>query len=244
MASTNKTTNYNLSQFVGTDKPAWLTDYNGDMSKIDAQMKLNADGISTATGASATNTTNIGTLANLTTSTKTDLVSAINEVDNNADIAQGTANDAALDATSALGKATTLENAFNLTDFRTPTVSVTSGNTLTVSYSTVRSAVNADGTIGKIYGKFDITGTGTGNHTITIANTGFQPQSEFNVTGHAYAIQNQTSGGTTVYARYFTDLTMVYKTNGDVTISVDSFNGLSGRIMILPDIIFAKDFGD
>ena len=38
MSSTNKTTNYELSQFLGTDKPAWLSDYNTDMSKIDVQM--------------------------------------------------------------------------------------------------------------------------------------------------------------------------------------------------------------
>ena len=36
MASTNKTTTLELSKFVGTDKPDWLTDYNGDMEKIDA----------------------------------------------------------------------------------------------------------------------------------------------------------------------------------------------------------------
>lgn len=36
MASTNKTTTLELSQFVGTDVPGWLTDYNSDMSKIDA----------------------------------------------------------------------------------------------------------------------------------------------------------------------------------------------------------------
>ena len=35
MASTNKTTTLGLSQFVGTDKPDWLTDYNDDMEKID-----------------------------------------------------------------------------------------------------------------------------------------------------------------------------------------------------------------
>ena len=48
MSSTNKTTNYELSQFIGSDKPAWLVDYNGDMSKIDAQMKVNADAASSA----------------------------------------------------------------------------------------------------------------------------------------------------------------------------------------------------
>lgn len=36
MSSTNKTTNYELSQFQSNDIPAWLTDYNGDMQKIDA----------------------------------------------------------------------------------------------------------------------------------------------------------------------------------------------------------------
>ncbi len=35
MSSTNKTINYNLSQFVGTDIPSILNDYNGDMQKID-----------------------------------------------------------------------------------------------------------------------------------------------------------------------------------------------------------------
>lgn len=36
MTATNHTENYNLSQFVGTDRPTWLGDYNGDMTKIDA----------------------------------------------------------------------------------------------------------------------------------------------------------------------------------------------------------------
>ena len=57
MASTNKTTNYELSQFVGSDIPAWLSDYNGDMSKIDAGIhaaKVQADGA--ASGVSALQT--------------------------------------------------------------------------------------------------------------------------------------------------------------------------------------------
>ena len=50
MSSTNKTPNYDLSQYVGTDKPTYLGDYNGDMLKIDEQMKANNDA---ATGAVA-----------------------------------------------------------------------------------------------------------------------------------------------------------------------------------------------
>ena len=48
MTATNHTKNYNLSQFAGTDRPTWLGDYNGDMSKIDAQLKRNADDLASA----------------------------------------------------------------------------------------------------------------------------------------------------------------------------------------------------
>lgn len=54
MTATNKTANYNLSQFVGTDRPTWIGDYNGDMSKIDAQLKRNADDIASATAGGLT----------------------------------------------------------------------------------------------------------------------------------------------------------------------------------------------
>ncbi len=47
MAHTNATANYELSQFLGTDKPAWLVDYNGDMLKIDTALKVNADAAAT-----------------------------------------------------------------------------------------------------------------------------------------------------------------------------------------------------
>lgn len=43
MSSTNKTINHELSQFLGSDKPSFLTDYNSDMSKIDLALKTIAD---------------------------------------------------------------------------------------------------------------------------------------------------------------------------------------------------------
>lgn len=67
MASTNKTTNYELSQFQSSDIPAWLTDYNGDMQKIDAGIhaaKVQADGA--ANGVSALQTTVSGKQDRLT----------------------------------------------------------------------------------------------------------------------------------------------------------------------------------
>lgn len=48
MSSTNKTVTIELSQYVGTDKPTYLTDYNGDMLKIDNAIAQDRADIATA----------------------------------------------------------------------------------------------------------------------------------------------------------------------------------------------------
>lgn len=48
MSHTNSTPHYELSQFLSTDTPGWLTDVNQDNSKIDTALYNNADAISTA----------------------------------------------------------------------------------------------------------------------------------------------------------------------------------------------------
>ena len=69
MSSTNKTAHYSLSQYLANDKPTYLSDYNGDMAKIDAAIyaaKSAADTAeTTASGLAPTvseNETNIGEL--------------------------------------------------------------------------------------------------------------------------------------------------------------------------------------
>lgn len=51
MAHTNSTTNYGLPQWIGSDKPTFLGDFNSAFNTIDTQMKSNAD---TASGAAET----------------------------------------------------------------------------------------------------------------------------------------------------------------------------------------------
>lgn len=46
MSATNKTTNFELPLFIGSDRPAWLSDWNQAMTKIDTnlqQIKLTAN---------------------------------------------------------------------------------------------------------------------------------------------------------------------------------------------------------
>lgn len=104
MASTNKTTNYNLSQFIGSDKPTYLGDYNSDMLKIDAQMKTNADNVATAMSGieTATATANSANQTAQTANTTANSASATaSEANTNASNAQSTANSALATATTA-----------------------------------------------------------------------------------------------------------------------------------------------
>ena len=75
MGATNKTTYYELSQFIGTDKPAWLQDYNGDMLKIDTAInnaKVAADNAANAASAAQGDaTTALGDIASLNTTVGT-----------------------------------------------------------------------------------------------------------------------------------------------------------------------------
>ena len=148
MSSTNKTTNYELSQFVGSDKPAWLQDYNADMSKIDTGIHNAATTATGADGKADANTTAIGTLSNLTTDDKTNVVAAINEVDTNVTTAQNTANS----ASTAANTANTNIAKFNLTN-QINLTSTTSKGTIETEYSNIQYAGDTTSSVYKLYGR-------------------------------------------------------------------------------------------
>lgn len=78
MGATNTTANYSLSQFIGTDKPAWLQDYNGDMLKIDTGInaaKVAADGAQNSASAAQNDAT---TANNAITNTINPAISSLN----------------------------------------------------------------------------------------------------------------------------------------------------------------------
>lgn len=232
MSSTNKTTNYELSQFVSTDKPAWLTDYNQDMSKIDAGIHSAQSTATGADGKADANTTNIGDLTYLSTTAKNTIVAAINEVDSNADTAQGTANNAANTANSAKTAADGLAAYFNIDTFATSTV--TSSDNATIS-GTLRNASNADGSLGKIYGGIALTPVNAPTISIT---TNLRPSTP--ITIQDLAILQDVSGNKEMYAK-----AVDIATDGTATISIQSyFNGHTIKLILPPCLLFIKDFGD
>lgn len=240
MSSTNKTTNYNLSQFIGTDKPAWLADYNQDMGKIDAQMKLNADSATGADGKADANATSIGTLANLTTDAKTNLVSAINEVDSHADTAQGTANNALSSATTANTGVSNLSDYLNIDTFIAYSGSdVTLTGSGSIRYGDLHVARNDEGSLGKIYGNVILDTTANQEFTITIPNTGFSTSESFTVQNAGF-ITLENSNGTLANVDA---LSYNVNTNGSVTVTYRASTPVT-VLRFVACLVFIKNFGD
>lgn len=242
MASTNKTTHYELSQFLGTDKPAWLSDYNSDMTKIDAGVYSASSTATSADGKADAANTAIGTLSNLSTDVKTDLVSAINEVDGHADTAQGTANEAQTTANSANTKATNLATKFNLNNIKDPVTWST--NLGTIAANTTKSVYNSDGSLGKFYGTLSLTNSaGSQSIILTSSDTGLRPDTDIDIYGNFLVETTRNIG----YAYNFTEPInkMTVHTDGTITITLGNAGDFTARnVYFLATILFMDNFGD
>lgn len=246
MSSTNKTTNYDLSQFIGTDKPAWLSDYNGDMGKIDAGI---ATAQSTATGADGKATANasaIGTLSNLTTEAKTNLVAAVNEVNTNASTAVNTASNAAGTANAAKAEADALAAYFALTPEKVNNTNIipSSGSidTSSASYG-VTIAQNSTHSLGKVYGRIcHKNAPAWTSNTITLnIDSGIHPAEEFKIA--VAGLASCYSNASVAYVNN-ADVTLVFKPDGKILIRYYSQDAGQYYIDLIPCLYFFTDFGD
>lgn len=77
MSATNHTTNFDLPLFIGSDKPAWLTDWNGAMTTIDGKIQEAKAEAASATTESGSNTQSISQI-NSTLQTINSTVNAMN----------------------------------------------------------------------------------------------------------------------------------------------------------------------
>lgn len=234
MASTNKTSNYELSQFIGTDKPAWLSDYNSDMNKIDSGIHSAQTTATGADGKADANTTNIGNLGYLSTTNKTDLVSAINEVDGNADTAQNTASSATAIANEAKAIAEQVKAQFN---FTTTDVECTIQNgSFDSNNKTLHIAKNSDGSIAKIYGRLRTTG---GYGDIVSGDTGLRPSQDITFAGTSIrVVHNPSTDQAAIYQTY------TLKTDGKIYTDMPNMGSSVHDVIFLACVLFITDFGD
>ena len=244
MSSTNKTTNYELSQFVGSDKPAWLTDYNQDMAKIDAGIDAAQDTATGADGKADANTANIGDMSYLSTTAKNTLVAAINEIDSNTDAAANTASAAATTANAAQTTANTAVaglQRFNLSNRNSQTVTINKGS-LDTNNTLVQTAIDNTNSIFKIYGRVNVNNLSgqSGTFTISLGQTTLRPSQTYVINTGALVFRTWTNNSVDVVPRNIT-----VNANGSIYIE-DTLNGSIKDyiVMIPPCLYFNTDFGD
>ena len=274
-ASTNSTTHYNLSQYIATDKPTYLVDYNGDMLKIDTaiynamskatdnetnigtmnnlnttekgslvgainevntQVGTNTSNISQNTIDISANSTKIGSLVDLSTNYKTNLVGAVNEV--NSKVGTLSSLDTT-EKTNLVGAINEVLNYFNLDTFEAPTNVTT--NIGTISYNGLNTARNSEGTLGKIYGRIDVSDIPLNSTNVTVTmQTAFRPTTDLIISSEVFSRQY---GNNTDIVPLINQLTI--STTGLVTITAPLYaTTLVVQFNILPCLLFIKDFGD
>lgn len=240
MASTNKTTHYELNQYVGTDKPTYLTDYNGDMLAIDtgiynAQTKADsayssagiADGkagdaqttANTALTSAGTANTNIGTMANLETTEKSSLVGAINEVNSFKEIF----------------------NVNNFTTYAGTDMDHTGYSYSIDSWSTLTLATNTDKSLFKLYGQVKVRDINTtGSYHLQI-QTSLNPSEAYYINPIGFFTYSSMNNPA------FTNTYMVVaqiNTNGVIDISFDAPQTGEFLLFFPACLYFNKSFGD
>ena len=260
-ASTNSTTHYNLSQYIATDKPTYLVDYNGDMLKIDTA-------IYNAMSKANDNETHIGIMNNLTTAEKSNLVGAINEVNtqvgtNTTNISQNTsdilANSTKIGTLADLSttyktnivgainevKAEANTNKDNIEKFNFTNFKTYSANEITVSHGTISDtsftvATNNDGSIGKIYGQLTLALSNvTGKVTLKFQSA-LRPTNNIYINSLGNVVYFTSQGIGNVYGQG-----LVIKTNGEIEIVINVDPNITNvRFIYIPAVLFMKDFVD
>jgi len=248
MASTNKTSNYNLSQFLGTDKPTWLGDYNSDMQKIDAQMKVNADNVATAISSASTATSTANTAnatANQANTTANTANTTANQANTTAGNAQSTANSALATATTAQTSANTAianTEEFNLDTITSIAKSDTTSSNVNNDYylTNLKLATNsANKSVFKLYGQVVAKLTNTQVDGYIAFQSALRPTADITING-AGICSFESNGA--IGALRLCDIEV--KTTGEVRIIVPIFGDNICRLMLLANLYLVKDFGD
>ena len=252
MSASNSTPNYKLSQYTGSDKPTYLGDYNTDMLKIDTNMKRisnKAEGAESGI-ASATATANQALEnANTANTQATTAQATAEQAQTSATNAQSTATEAKETATEAKETATQAQTTankaesniekLNLTNFQTFTRNemTVNNNSINLSENTsITVASNADGSIGKIYGK--ITGQTSSSELVNVTiKTFLRPTTQITINPHGILqkTDDRTLWGT---------CPVVIDVDGTVTFRAGGVGGQPMALIYFDSLLFMKDFGD
>lgn len=236
MSATNHTTNYNLPQFVGSDKPAWLGDVNPAMNAIDTAMHANAvkaqQGVDDAQTAQTT--------AETAEQHAQDAIT-------NAGTAQTTANQAIANIGTANEKITALEQLLVMDDITNATFQF-NGTTSTINLTL---AQNTAGSVFKFYGYFVINNTSGGTINPVSGKTNAQGRLKTGLylnTAPSHSFMIRPVGLCHQLNSNVEDITAYVEEDGEITLSWWGMNSMSNntqkRVNIPACLYFNTNFGD
>ena len=241
MSATNHTANYNLPQFVGSDKPAWLGDVNPAMNVIDTAMHANAVKAQQGVDDAQTAQTTAETAEQHAQDAITD-----------AGTAQTTANQAIANIGTANAKIDALASKMEITDFETAEYQLNG----TTSKLRLTLAQSEDGSVFKIYGVFLIRNTSGGtinpfsghlnssNHIKTGLYLKSAPSEAFSITPIGLCFQQNANG----LVDSIFEINGFVETDGEITFnfwsSTSQLNNNSRYIEFTPCVYFNTNFGD
>lgn len=253
MSATNHTTNYELPIFIGTDKPAWLVDWNGAMTAIDTA-------IHTAEGKADQAGTDIGGIeSSISTinSTITSINNAVSQlrIDTNA-------NTGSINTITSLignGEPTTTDktiigaiNEINADvipfDFEASTIQTTLNAHLSINTGIpyeINALVNSDSSAGKIYGSYtlahDTTSIPADTALMTFTLDNLDIESAFDVKG--YVIERRTTSGDTLTVPAYLHFNVGNTVELRCVLAIpDTVNGL--LVQLPPCLLFLTNLGD
>lgn len=250
MSHTNSTSNYNLPQFVGTDKPAWLGDINPAMSAIDTAIKSASDAATTADGKAETAQTDVSGLSETVTSLGETVSTQGTQISNNT----SSINTLNTNVTNLNNSIIAEENKFILNNITTSNVTPT-GTTL----NNLTLAQNSDGSVFKIYGSLQGTniswtrqaiqgyaghyGIPTGLYLINA------PSEAFTITCALFCVTQNTNNYTN--AENLRPLDLAIGTDGQIYLwawttsqTSTSAANIAVRLWLPPCVYFNSNFGD
>lgn len=249
MASTNKTPNYDLPQWVAADKPTFLGDMNAAFLDIDTAMHENAESSGsqeqrlTAVEAKATeNATNIASVSQVA-----------NTAGETATAAQNAASAASALATTANNKADKIAGDINLNIVKSYTGTDLVGTSCTLKEnSRIWSSRNDANSLGKIYGLIYVDaitgGSGSTPHNVAIKiPQAFAPvQQNFNIAASAIVFKSAMINSATLFPMYgFPGVSVLQDGSVNIQFSAPDVASDSGYVIWIPPCLyFVEDFGD
>lgn len=247
MASTNKTPNYDLPQFVAQDKPTWLGDVNDAFSKIDAGMEANK----TSGESVVTRVTSLEETTSQHTTQIAEVTQTANTAGQTATAAQTAAETAGRLAQAAQGTADRIAESLNLDTVKYYNGTMLQTTSCTVEQrSNVWSARNNENTLGKVYGVIYVEsvtgGSGSTPHNISIKI----PQafasipSSFNIACAAIVFKYDSQSN--LFPMYgFPGASVLTDGTLNIQFSAADVASDAGYVVFIPPCLyFIQDFGD